>query len=114
MRSPIMDSVQIASDAQELARNLKMQTDREELTLYLKNAERTAKELAALMKMRVHDVLDHLEHVHRKEKKNFKIRAAECTSCHFVFEGRKKMSSPGRCPHCRSERIVGPWISIKE
>lgn len=90
-----------------------MATRREELTGYLLDCERTVKELAALMRATVRDTVQDLEHVRKSTGRRFVARAAECTQCGFVFKGRDKMTSPSRCPECRSERTVGPWLSIK-
>jgi len=90
-----------------------MATRREEITNYLKGSERTVRELAGLMRMRVKDTLDDLEHIRKSHKKAFKVRPALCPSCGYVFETRGKLSSPGRCPQCRGERVVGPWLSIE-
>ncbi len=89
-----------------------MPTNREQIIIYLEGEEYTAKELSGLMRMRVQDVLSDLEHVQRSAGKRFKIRPALCTSCDFEFERRKKLSTPGRCPECRSERVVGPFLSV--
>lgn len=33
---------------------------------------------------------------------------ALCLQCGFKFEGRTRVTSPGRCPACRSERVSPP------
>lgn len=90
-----------------------MATRREELTAYLRSGERTAKDLASMQKTRMRDVLDDLEHVRRSAGRDFVLRPAQCSRCDFIFGSRPKMSTPSRCPECRSERICGPWLSIK-
>lgn len=91
-----------------------MPTKREEIASYLEAAERTPKELAAIMKMTLRDTLDNLEHVRRSVGRKFVVRQAKCTKCDFEFDSRRKLSTPSRCPECKSERIVGPWLSIKD
>ncbi len=91
-----------------------MPTRREQMISYLEASEYTVKDLAALIKSNMRDTIDDLDHIKHTVGKRLKTRSAECTSCHFVFRKRDRMNTPSRCPKCKSERIVGPWISIKK
>jgi predicted Zn-ribbon and HTH transcriptional regulator len=58
----------------------------------------------------IKDIVDDLEHIRKSE--DVKVIWATCDKCEFVFEGRKKLTKPGKCPECRSERVAGPWFRI--
>ncbi len=90
-----------------------MPTRREQMIEYLENSEYTVKDLAALIRSNTRDTLDDLSHIKRSVGKRLNVRSAECTACHFSFTKRDRLSTPSRCPQCKSERIVGPWISVK-
>lgn len=89
-----------------------MATQREQMMAHLENAERTPRELSGLMRMSMRDTLDHLEHVKKSAGKRMKIRPARCKRCGFTFSKRSKLSTPSRCPDCRNERILGPWLQV--
>ena len=88
-----------------------MGTRREQMTEYLRAYPRTAKQLAGLMKMRVKDVVDDLEHVRRSLGKSLSIESARCVGCDFVFR-QGRISAPSRCPRCHGEHIIGPYLSV--
>ncbi len=90
-----------------------MATRREQLITYLTETRRTPKELAALMRMRVADVLDDLEHVRQSAGAKFQMEPAECSACDYVFEARGRLSTPSKCPSCRAQRVLGPWLFIE-
>lgn len=89
-----------------------MPTRRERMIALLEGTEYTPRALAGVMRMRVQDALDHLEHVRQSVDGRLQVRAAYCKSCGFEFDTRDKLSTPSRCPECRAERIAGPWLSI--
>ena len=90
-----------------------MPTKREELVEILRKDRYTARELADEIGVRVRDVIDHLEHLRHSYKKEFQVEPAECIKCGFVFETRKKLDTPSRCPKCKSERLTEPryWVA---
>ena len=63
--------------------------------------------------VRVRDVIDHLEHLRHSYKKVFQVEPAECQKCGFIFEMRKKLDTPSRCPRCKNERLSEPryWVA---
>ena len=89
-----------------------MPTKRQELVAYLEEDEYTPYGLAREIGRGMKDVVYDLEHVRKSEGSRFRVRAAECRACGFVFRKREKVKPPSRCPVCRSERIDGPWLSI--
>jgi predicted Zn-ribbon and HTH transcriptional regulator len=90
-----------------------MPTRREELAQLIEAREHTPRELAELTAARVRDVLDDLEHVRRSHGRAFRVRPAECLACGFAFADRRRLGTPSRCPRCRAERVVGPWLSVR-
>lgn len=89
-----------------------MPTRRERLQELLSIGRYTPKDLARLTGAKVVDVIDDLEHLRKSIGKTLKITPAFCESCDFTFSERSRLSTPSRCPKCRSERIAGPWLSI--
>lgn len=71
-----------------------------------------AKELSARLGLSEKQVLEHLEHLRRTHKKRFRIESARCAACGHVFEGRERLTKPGRCPSCRATRIRPPRFSL--
>lgn len=88
-------------------------TRRQLLERHLRDGEATARDLALLLGAQIKTVLADLEHVRRSHRKAFRVRPAECTTCGFIFRKRDRLSTPSRCPECRSERTVGPWMEIR-
>ncbi len=84
-------------------------TIRQELERLLREGPpRTLLELAMAAAIREKDAAAHLEHLIRSSKaKGVKIaiEPARCLACDFVFKKREKLTTPGRCPVCGSERI---------
>jgi predicted Zn-ribbon and HTH transcriptional regulator len=42
------------------------------------------------------------------------VEPARCQVCGFVFKKRDRLTSPGRCPSCRSSRIEEPLFTIQK
>ncbi|HAA53270.1 MAG TPA: transcriptional regulator [Myxococcales bacterium] len=62
------------------------------------------------------EVYTHLEHIQRTLEKSkthtFKVEAAECRQCDYIFETRKKLKKPSRCPACKCQSIEEPLFAI--
>ena len=93
-----------------------MATLRQQISTLLAQAPHSPRKLADEVDIKIRDVLHHLEHIRRSHKREFHVVAPECLKCGFVFEGRNKLSTPSRCPECRSERISEPvfWIAAQD
>ncbi|MBI5439967.1 MAG: transcriptional regulator [Deltaproteobacteria bacterium] len=80
---------------------------RQEILTILRERSLTLKELGQTLGLREKDVADHLAHAARSlaEGEELCEHPAECLACGFPFQGRRRLSTPGRCPRCRSERI---------
>ncbi len=77
----------------------------------------TVKELSAEVRLSEKTVIEHLEHLKRSARAgDFKlvVESAACLACGFIFAKRERLSTPGRCPVCQSERIRPPAFSAKD
>lgn len=89
-------------------------TKRQQIVEALTGVELTPRELAGELEMPLSRLLDELEHVAKSHKSRFTIRPARCVGCGFSFTKRSRLSTPSRCPNCRSERTEGPFLSITQ
>lgn len=91
------------------------ETHRAALARALREGACTSRDLSTLVGIREKDVAPHLEHLqrsaaHRGER--LVIEAAACLACGFRFSQRQRLTTPGRCPECSSERIEPPVFSL--
>ena len=73
------------------------------------------RELSQTLGIREKEVALHLPHIARSakaKKLNWQVRPAFCEDCNYSFVDRRRLTPPGKCPHCRSSRILGPWYHI--
>jgi predicted Zn-ribbon and HTH transcriptional regulator len=76
----------------------------------------TARELSERTRLSEKDVLQHLEHVARSlaaRGQALETEPARCLACGFVFEGRARLSKPGRCPKCKATRVSRPKYTVR-
>lgn len=76
----------------------------------------SARELSTRLGIRERDVASHLEHLARSvaaRGERLAIEPAFCLACGFLFSGRKRFTTPGRCPRCSSERIEPPAFHLE-
>jgi len=76
--------------------------------------EFTAKDISRILGVREKEVFDHLLHVRRSAGPSATIvsKPARCMNCDFVFKKRDRVTTPGKCPVCKSERISEPLFKI--
>ena len=92
-----------------------MGTIRRQIINLLSEKEMTARDLSQALRIREKEVYEHLPHAERSvknSKKKLTIDPATCINCGFVFKDRRRFTTPGRCPHCKSERIEHPMYRI--
>ena len=71
------------------------------------------REISQLFRIREREVLDHLQHIAKSaHPKKFSMDPAQCRRCGFIFKKRDRLSTPSRCPICRSESITPPRYQI--
>jgi hypothetical protein len=93
-----------------------MSTIRREIMSLLSETEYGAKSISKILRISEKEVFEHLEHIGRSLKsqnRKLKIIPARCLECGFVFAGRHRFTSPGKCPRCKGEHIQDPQYGIE-
>lgn len=82
-------------------------TVRQELLERLRQGPSTLRELARELGLREVEAAEHLAHAFQSLGRGEKLgeAPAACLECGFSFRKRDRLTTPGRCPRCRSERI---------
>ena len=92
------------------------QTTRQRIVELLAGARLSSYQLAQLLGIPERQVEDHLVHVvktiGRDRQKRFILEPSACQDCGFLFEERRKLTRPSRCPRCRSEHVTAPRYGI--
>jgi predicted Zn-ribbon and HTH transcriptional regulator len=93
------------------------QTRRQQLIELLRRAEQSFESLRFMTGLAPRDLEAELRHVDRSVRQageRLEVEPAECEACGYVFKGRgeRRLIPPGRCPKCRSTRILDPLLSI--
>jgi len=92
-----------------------METIRQQMIALLIEGEMSARELSQAMSIREKEVYDHLPHIARSlavQNKKLIIQPAQCLSCEYIFEDRKRFTRPGRCPRCKKSHLDVPMYRI--
>ena len=92
------------------------QTPRQRIIDLIAGTRLSSYQLAQMLGIPERQVEEHLAHVvktiARDKTRRFILDPARCQDCDFVFRDRSRLTSPGRCPHCRSEAIAAPRYGI--
>ena len=92
-----------------------MPTLRQEIISLLSEDEMSAREISGEVRISEKEVVEHLAHIARSvssQDKQVVITPANCMSCGYVFENRKRFTRPGRCPQCKKSHIQSPRFRI--
>ena len=92
-----------------------METVRQQIISLLSQKEMDARALSREVRIREKEVYDHLVHIARSlaaKGRRLTVRPSRCFQCDYVFEDRKRLTRPGRCPRCKSTRLQNPVFSI--
>ena len=90
-----------------------METLRRRIMSYLREGERSLRDISQELRISEKDALGHLEFLARgRGADRLVLDPARCGTCGFVFEKRKRPGKPGRCPVCKGSHISGPRYSI--
>jgi predicted Zn-ribbon and HTH transcriptional regulator len=92
-----------------------MPTLRQKIISLLSETELSAWEISGKMGISEKEVYEHLSHIARSvasQNKRVVITPADCQTCGYVFEDRKRFTRPGRCPQCKKSRIQNPRFRI--
>ena len=91
-------------------------TPRQRIMELLTSTRLTTHQLAQRLAIPERQVEDHLVHVVksilRDKTSRFVLEPSRCQDCDFVFRDRRRLTSPSRCPNCRSEDIAAPRYGI--
>jgi transcriptional regulator len=89
-------------------------TIRRRIAQMLREGDYTARDISQILGIKEKEVYEHLPHVERSAGPgaNLIVEPARCMDCGFVFTKRKRFTSPGRCPVCRSESITQPVYGL--
>jgi len=90
-------------------------TIRQQIITLLKENDQGTRDLSRIIGKREKEIMDHLPHVKRSIKAQegtFKTTPARCLRCDYEFKKRKRLSSPSRCPSCKSSHIQDPAFRI--
>jgi predicted Zn-ribbon and HTH transcriptional regulator len=91
----------------------KMLTLRKEIAEALERGPLDLREISQLFRVREREALDHLQHISRSaHPKRLTMEPAQCRRCGFAFKKRGRLSTPSRCPICKSESISPPKYQI--
>ncbi len=91
-----------------------MLTLRKKIAEALKEESFDLREISKRFGVKEREVLDHLEHIEKSiHPKRLISESASCQECGFSFKKRTRLSTPGRCPVCRSEQISPPRFKIR-
>lgn len=91
-------------------------TPRQRIIDLIAGTRLSSHQLAQMLGIPERQVEEHLTHVvktiARDKTRRFILDPARCQDCDFVFRDRIRLTSPCRCPHCRSEAIAAPRYGI--
>ncbi len=88
-------------------------TPRKKIAEALEEESLDLREISRRFGIKERDVLNHLEHISRSaHSKRLITEPARCLQCGFSFKKRSRLSTPGRCPVCRSESIAPPRFKL--
>ena len=90
-----------------------MLTLRKKIVEALERESLDLREISKIVGIKEREVLGHLEHIAKSTRsRGFTMEPAYCLHCGFSFKKRSRLSTPGRCPVCRSESIAPPRFQI--
>ncbi len=74
-----------------------------------------ARELSRELGIKEKEVYDHLVHVERSAaatSATFILTPSQCLLCGYVFEDRRRLTRPSRCPKCKRSKLQSPSFRI--
>lgn len=90
-------------------------TVRQAIRALLQDEALTALEISERVGVREREVVEHLQHLQRslgRGRERLAVETSRCIDCGFRFRKRERLTRPGRCPKCGSERVAPPRFSI--
>jgi predicted Zn-ribbon and HTH transcriptional regulator len=77
----------------------------------LREQELDARDLAQALGLKEKEVYEHLAHVERSVAAaggKFIVIPSYCLLCGYVFEKRRRLTRPSRCPKCKRSKLQNP------
>ncbi|MFP4194976.1 MAG: transcriptional regulator [Desulfobacterales bacterium] len=93
-----------------------MTTIRQQIIRLLEQDENDARGLSQSLGISEKEVYTHLPHIAKslsKQARKLETLPAQCIGCGYRFKNRQRITKPGKCPLCKSERIESPRFRIK-
>jgi hypothetical protein len=91
------------------------QTLRRQIIALLHDQEMDARDLAQELGLKEKEVYEHLVHVEctvAAAGGRFVVTPSQCLLCGYVFEDRRRLTRPSRCPRCRRSKLMNPSFRI--
>ncbi|MGQ9920687.1 MAG: transcriptional regulator [Desulfobacca sp.] len=90
------------------------QTIRQALKTLLLGQDRSLRELSQLLSRPEKEISSHLEHLAKYPGAGYRfvILPARCRQCGFVFQKRRRVTAPSRCPRCRQTDLARPRYAL--
>jgi predicted Zn-ribbon and HTH transcriptional regulator len=90
-------------------------TVRKGIISLLSEQELDARDLSQELGLKEKEIYEHLVHVERTvaaSRGRFVITPSQCLLCGYVFEDRRRLTLPSRCPQCRRSKLQNPSFRI--
>jgi hypothetical protein len=90
-------------------------TLRRRIVALLSEREMDVRELSQALRIKEKEVYEHLVHVERSAtaaSARFILTPSQCQLCGYVFENRRKLTRPSRCPACKRSKLLNPSFRI--
>jgi len=94
---------------------MEAQTLRRRIIALLRDQEMDARDLSQELGLKEKEVYPHLVHVARTVTAaggRFIVTPSQCLLCGYVFEDRRRLTRPGRCPECKRSKLQNPSFRI--
>jgi predicted Zn-ribbon and HTH transcriptional regulator len=88
---------------------------RRRIMALLREREMDARDLSQELGLKEKEIYEHLVHVERSvaaSRGRFVITPSQCLLCGYVFEDRRRLTRPSRCPQCRRSKLQNPSFRI--
>jgi transcriptional regulator len=90
-------------------------TLRRRIIALLSDREMDVRELSQALGIKEKEVYEHLVHVERSAtaaSARFILTPSQCLLCGYVFENRRRLTRPSRCPMCKRSKLQTPSFRI--
>jgi transcriptional regulator len=97
------------------AKQTESQTLRRHIIALLRGQAQDVRALSQALRVQEKEVCAHLAHVERSVAAagdRFIVTPSQCLLCGYVFEDRRKLTRPSRCPKCKRSKLQSPSFRI--